>query len=109
MPLNVCFPSFCTVAGQQPEKLSPPTHQIKTVVQEMVDESHPGVLELVEAGYNPQDCMDAMQQSMGDIQEAMKILDVREMDEGAERGIFVRSISREEPMQDQYVKEMTTS
>ncbi len=75
--------------------------QIRTVVIPTIDESHPGVLELVEAGYDTQDCVEAVQQCMGDVQEAMKLLDAREMEEGAQPGMFVRSISREELMQHQ--------
>ncbi len=52
--------------------------------------------ELVEAGYEPQACVDAIEQSLGDVQEAMKLLDAREMGEGAQSGIFVRSKSKEE-------------
>ncbi|XP_064403130.1 E3 ubiquitin-protein ligase RNF213-like isoform X2 [Halichondria panicea] len=68
--------------------------QIKTVVT--VDESHPGVQELVEAGYELQDCVEAIEQSLGDMQEAIKLLDAREMGEGAQPGIFVHSKSKEE-------------
>ncbi len=86
-------------------QLERPVHdcslQIRTVVRPTVDESHPGVQELVEAGYEPQDCVEAIEQSIGDVQEAMKLLDAREMEEGAQPGMFVRSISREEPMQHQ--------
>ncbi len=70
--------------------------QIKTVVTQTVDENHPGVQELVEAGYEPQDCVEAIEQSLGDVQEAMKLLDAREMGEGAQPGLFVRSKSMEE-------------
>lgn len=78
------------------------SHQLKTVVRQIINEHHPGVQELVEAGYDPQDSVEAVEQSMGDVLEAMTILDNKEKEE-AEPGIFVRSASREETMQDQYV------
>ncbi len=52
--------------------------------------------ELVEAGYELQDCVEAIEQSLGDMQEAIKLLDAREMGEGAQPGIFVHSKSKEE-------------
>ncbi len=52
--------------------------------------------ELVEAGYEPQDCVEAIEQSLGDMQEAMKLLNAREMGEGVQPGLFVRSKSKEE-------------
>ncbi len=79
--------------------------QIKRVVQQVIDESHPGVQELMEAGYDPQDSVEAIEQSMGDVHEAMKLLDIREMEEGAEPGLFMRSTSREKSMPNQYVCE----
>ncbi len=60
-----------------------------------VDENHPGVQELVEAGYEPQDCVEAIEQTLGDVLEAMELLD-REMAEGAQPGLFVRSKNKEE-------------
>ncbi len=74
---------------------------IKTVLRPTVDESHPGVQELVEAGYELQDCVEAIEQSM-DVQEALKLLETRDMEEVAQPGMFVRSISREEPMKHRY-------
>ncbi len=77
--------------------------QIKRVVRQTIDESHPGVKDMIDAGYDPQDCVEAIEQSLGNVQEAMKMLDAREMEEGAEPGLFVRSTSREDTMQSQYV------
>ena len=70
--------------------------QIKTVVTQTVDESHPGVEELVEAGYELHACVDAIEQSLGDVQKAMKLLNAREIGEGVQPGLFVRSKSKEE-------------
>ena len=66
------------------------------MVTQTVYENHPGVQELVEAGYEPHDCVEAIEQSLGDVQEAMKLLDAIEMGEGAQSGIFVRSKNKEE-------------
>ncbi len=66
------------------------------MVTQIVDENHPGVEKLVEAGYEPQACVDAIEQSLGDVQKAMKLLNAREMGEGAQPGLFVCSKSKEE-------------
>ncbi len=70
-------------------------------MRQSVDNSHLGVKELVKAGYDPQECVEAIEQSLGNVQKAMKLLDAREMEEGVQPGIFVHPVSKEEPMQDQ--------
>ena len=82
-----------------------PTHldvslNIQAVVRHSVDLSHPGVKELVEAGYDSQECVKAVYQSRGDVEKAMKLLDAMVMEDGAQPGVFVRSISEEEAMLD---------
>ncbi len=70
--------------------------QVQTVVRQSVDESHPGVKELVGVGYDLHECMEAIDQCSGDVEKAMKLLDAMVMKDGAQPGVFVRSISREE-------------
>lgn len=68
------------------------------MVLQSIDESSPGVQDLIAAGYNTRDAVEAIEQSRGDVQEAMMILDARESEELGEvsEGLFVRSTSREE-------------
>ncbi len=71
--------------------------QVQTVVRQSVDESHPGVKELVGVGYDVHECVEAIDQCRGDVEEAMKLLDAAVMmEDGTQPGVFVRSISREE-------------
>ncbi len=98
--MNAFSPHYLFVATDQQPVGSDPSHQIKKVVRQSIDESHPGVQELVKAGYDPQDSVEAIEQSMGDVQEAMKILDNQEIEE-TEPEIFVRSTSREETIENQ--------
>ncbi len=83
-----------------PEETSPSAAlQIKRVVREIFDETHPGVQELVEAGYNLRNSVEAMEQSMGDLQEAMEILDNSETEDEVEPGTGLQSTrGREDTM-----------
>ena len=77
---------------------SDPTPSIYTVERESIDENHPDVQELVEAGYDLQAAVEAMDQ-FRDVGRAMVFLDQqeREATEGTgETGGYVRSVSREE-------------
>ncbi|XP_064404373.1 E3 ubiquitin-protein ligase RNF213-like isoform X3 [Halichondria panicea] len=71
--------------------------KIQSVVRHSVDLSHPGVKELVEAGYNSQECVEAVYQSRGDVEKAMKLLDARVMENSAQSDV---AISRVEPTLD---------
>ena len=77
----------------QPQTSTP---SIRTVVRQSVDESHPDVQELVEAGYDLQASVEAMDQ-FRDMERAMKYLDDREKEEmeGTGDREYERSTSRE--------------
>ena len=80
------------------------TPSIRTVVRESIDVNHPKVLELVEAGYDLQAAVEAIDQCR-DVKRAMRYLDALERKETEEtcEGEIVRSISREEYLEDRYV------
>ena len=78
-----------------------PTPSIHTVMRESVDENHPDVQELVEAGYDLQAAVEAMEQ-FRDVGRAMVYLDAQESEEteGAGGQGFMRSISRKEVVEE---------
>ena len=91
-------PGGSTVQGDH----LPASDSIRTVERESIDENHPDVQELVEAGYNLQPAIEAMDQ-FRDVGRAMVFLDKQEREETegtANAGGYVRSVSREEVVED---------
>ena len=78
--------------------VSDSTPSIRTVERESIDENHPDVQELVEAGYDLQAAVEAMDQ-FRDVGRAMVFLDQQEREETegtGDAGGYVRSVSRED-------------
>ena len=78
--------------------VSDSTPSIRTVERESIDENHTDVQELVEAGYDLQAAVEAMDQ-FRDVGRAMVFLDQQEREETGgtgDAGGYVRSVSREE-------------
>ena len=78
------------------------THSIRSVMRQSRDESHPDVQELVEAGYNLQAAIDAIDK-FGNVERAMDYLNEQERQQAEETscvGEFLRSVSREDCAED---------